>query len=73
MPAFKPGGNYSIYFNRTFARWGHFTTKTRILCVFSFLLKFLFPLGINKTIGPNNMTKESGQSILAVVVFDTIM
>ena len=54
--------------NRTFAPWRHFTTKTRTLCVFSFLFTFLFPLGIRKTIGTNYITKENGQSILVVVV-----
>ena len=58
---------------RTFARWRHFTAKTSKLGVFSFFFRYLFPLGISKTSGPNYITKESGQSILVVVVYDAIM
>ena len=44
-----------------------------MLYVFSFLFKFLFPLEISRTSEPNYITKESGQSILVVVVYDAIM
>jgi hypothetical protein len=37
----------------------YLTTTTRMLCGFSFLFRFLFPHENSKTIGTNNLTKES--------------
>ena len=52
--------------------WHHFTTTTSILCEFSFIFKFLIPMGIDRTICADCATKESKESIL-VVVHDAII
>ena len=69
----RPSIEWQTGTNRWFSWWRPMTTSTRMLWEFSFLFRFVFPHENNKTIGANYLTKENGQSILVLVVYDAIM